>query len=71
VVVDDEKSSRGRVALAHETIETYDPFYYETQLVRAVESILSPVGWDQTDIKRELTSKRQSDLVEYNSTPNK
>jgi DNA polymerase I len=30
VVVDDENSSRDRVALAHESIETYDPFYYET-----------------------------------------
>ncbi|AXG08300.1 type B DNA-directed DNA polymerase (plasmid) [Haloplanus rubicundus] len=71
VVVDDENSSRDRVALAHESIETYDPFYYETQLVRAIESILSPLGWDRTDIKRELTGERQSGLVEYNSAPNK
>ena len=54
VVVDDEKSSRERVALAHEDVETYDPLYYETQLVRAVESVLSPLGWDRTDIRREL-----------------
>ncbi len=39
VVIDDEKSSWNRVAL-HER-ETYDASYYETQLVRAVESILS------------------------------
>ena len=70
VVLDDENTSRDRVALAHESVETYDPFYYETQLVRAVESILSPIGLDQTDIKRELTGERQSGLVEYNSTPN-
>jgi len=44
VVVDDEKSSRDRVALAHEAIETYDASYYETQLVRAVESVLAPLG---------------------------
>jgi DNA polymerase I len=68
VVVDDEKSSRDRVALAHEEIESYDPSYYETQLVRAVESILSPLGWDRIDIKRDLTGDRQSDLDEYNST---
>lgn len=43
-VVDDEKSSRDRVALAHEDVETYDTSYYETQLVRAVESVLSPLG---------------------------
>ncbi len=68
VVVDDEKSPRDRVALAHEEIESYDPSYYETQLVRAVESILSPLGWDRIDIKRDLTGDRQSDLDEYNST---
>jgi DNA polymerase I len=71
VVVDDENTSRDRVALAHESIETYDPFYYETQLIRAIESILSPLGWDRTDIKRELTGERQSGLVEYNSASSK
>lgn len=62
VVVDDEKSSRERVFLAHEDIETYDPSYYETQLVRAVESILSPLGWDRTDIRQELDEIRKMDL---------
>lgn len=42
-MVDDDKSSRDRVALAHEEIKTYDASYYETQLVRAVESVLSPL----------------------------
>lgn len=42
VVVDDEKSSRERVTLAHEMTDAYDPDYYETQSVRAVESVLSP-----------------------------
>ncbi len=65
VVVDDEKSSRDRVALAHEDVETYDPSYYEMQLVRAVESVLSPMGWDQTDIRRELAETRETDLTEY------
>lgn len=70
VVVNYEKTLRDRVVLAHESIETYDSFYYEMQLVRAIESILSPLGWDQTGLKRELTGKRQSGLVEYNSAPN-
>ncbi len=61
VVVDDEKTSRERVALAHEEIESYDPSCYETQLVRAVESILSPLGWDRTDIRRELTETQNVD----------
>ena len=44
-VVDDEKPSRERVALACEKVETYDPDYYETELVRAVE---------RSKIRREL-----------------
>jgi DNA polymerase I len=65
VVVDDQKSSRDRVALAHEEIEEYDPEYYETQLVRAVESILSPKGWDRTDIRRELAETTTRGLRDY------
>ncbi|GAB6878351.1 hypothetical protein JCM17823_06250 [Halorubrum gandharaense] len=37
VVVDDEKTSRERVALAHEEIKSYDALYYETQLFRGIE----------------------------------
>jgi len=65
VVVDDEKSSRDRVALVHENVETYDPSYYETQLVRAVESVLSPLGWDRTDIRRELAETQETDLMDF------
>ncbi len=54
VVVDDEKSSRDRVALAHEAIETCDASYCETQLIRAVESVLASLGWDRRNIRREL-----------------
>ena len=70
VVVDDEKSSRDRVALAHEAVEMYDPSYYETQLVRAVESVLSPLGWDRTDIRRELAETRELDLTAFTAVPN-
>ena len=65
VVVDDEKPSRERVALAHEEIESYDPSYYETELVRAVESVLSPLGWDRTDIRRELAETREIALNRF------
>ena len=58
VVVDNEKTSRERVALAHEEIESYDPSYYETQLIRAIESVLSPLGWDRKKIRRELNGTR-------------
>ena len=49
VVVDDEEPSRERVALAHEEIESYDPSYYETELVRDVESLLSSLAWRSID----------------------
>ena len=65
MVVDDEKSSRKRVALAHEDIETYDASYYETQLIRAVESVLSPIGWDRSDIRRELSDERDAILSSF------
>jgi DNA polymerase I len=70
VVVDDEKSSRDRVALAHEEIETYDASYYETQLVRAVESVLLPLGWDRTDIRRRLSETREVELTEFTAARN-
>jgi DNA polymerase I len=65
VVVDDEKTSRERVALAHEDIESYDASYYETQLVRAVESVLSPLGWDRSKIRRELEETRVPELMTF------
>jgi DNA polymerase I len=65
VVVDDAKKSRDRVALAHETIDDYDPSYYETQLVRAVESVLSPLGWDREDIRQWLAETTDSTLSAY------
>ncbi|RKD86271.1 type B DNA-directed DNA polymerase [Halopiger aswanensis] len=67
VVVDDEKSSRDRVALTHEEIETYDASYYETQLVRAVESVLSPLGWDRIDIQRKLSTGKETVLSSFGS----
>jgi DNA polymerase I len=56
--------------LAHEESEPYDPSYYETQLIRAVESVLAPFGWDQTEIRRELTETRVPKLTAYANTEN-
>ena len=64
-VVDDEKTSRERVALAHKEIESYDPSHYETQLVRAIESVLSSLGWDRTDIRQELSGAREPELTDF------
>ncbi len=63
-MIDDEKRSRDRVKLAYEDVKSCDPNYYETQLIRAVESVLSPspFGWDRTDIRREFTETREVGL---------
>ena len=65
VVVDDKKSSRKRVALAHEEIETYDASYYETRLVQTIESLFSPLEWDRTDIQQELSGTREPELIDF------
>ena len=62
MIVNDEKRSRERVALAHREIKSYDPSYYETGVVRAVESVLSPMGWDESEIRRELTETQLTTL---------
>jgi len=62
------KSSRDRVSPAHEDIETYDASYYETQLIRAVESVLSPLGWDRTGIWRELSTLEDTTFSSFGST---
>jgi len=67
VVVDDEKTLRERVALAHEEIESYDASYYETHLIRAVESVLSPVGWDRSKIRREVSAEKDIVLSSFGS----
>jgi DNA polymerase I len=68
VVVDDEKTSRERVALAHEAPGTYDAAYYETELLRAVESLLSPLGWDRSKIRRALAETRVPELTAFANT---
>ena len=65
VVVDDGKPSRERVALAHEAIESYDASYYETQLLRAVESVLSPLGWDRSKIRRTIAGSWDTNLAAF------
>ena len=65
VVVDDEKQSRERVTLAHEEIEPYNPSYYETELVGAVESVLSPLGWVRTEIQREIAETQGPNLAAF------
>jgi DNA polymerase I len=60
-----DKSTRDRIALAHEDVETYDASYYEIQLARAVESLLSPLGWDRIDTRRELAGTHETGLEAF------
>ena len=65
IVVDDEKTLRDRVALALEDVKSYDSSYYETELIRAVESVLSPLEWDHSEIRRELAQARTAELTRF------
>ncbi|ODR83381.1 DNA polymerase I [Haladaptatus sp. W1] len=55
VVVDDERRSRDRVTLAIEEPTTYDTDFYRERLIRATESVLSPLGWREARIEQCLS----------------
>jgi DNA polymerase I len=66
VVRDDDAKPLNRIRLRFEAEEEeYDAGFYVTQLVRAAESVLSPLGWDRQDIRQFLTSSRASKLTDY------
>ncbi|WP_138005323.1 type B DNA-directed DNA polymerase [Halalkalirubrum salinum] len=67
VVVDDDVSTVDRVQLAFEQPETYDPEFYTTQLSRAAESVLSPLGWTEQKIRSYLSDRTDTSLVRYYS----
>jgi DNA polymerase I len=54
--------------LAHEEAKEYDASYYEDQLIRAVESILSPLGWNQAEIRQRLSSMEDTVLSAFSTT---
>ena len=65
VVVDDTKRSRERVMLASEELNEYDVGFYRELLVRAAVSVLSPLGWRESDIEEELGQYIGSSLVSF------
>lgn len=65
VVVDDIATTVDRVQLAFEHPDTYDTTFYETQLYRAAESVLSPLGWREQDIRSYLTDRTDASLIQY------
>ena len=65
VVADDAASTIDRVRLAHEADGTIDTEFYRTQLLRAAASVLSPLGWRESDIEQYLAERRTASLLEY------
>jgi DNA polymerase I len=65
VVVDDDRRDRDRVCLPWETGPGYDAAFYETLLVRAAESVLAPIGWDRSRIRRYLADGRDLRLSAF------
>lgn len=68
VVVDDSKLNRERVRLPHELDNDrvdVDVGFYEELLVRACESVLSPVGWDQQRINAYLSNTETPSLQSF------
>jgi len=66
VVVDDQADSMDRVRLVHESSTNYDTAYYATLLHRAAESVLSPLGWREHDIKQYLSDRTDTSLLQFN-----
>ncbi|MFB6133337.1 MAG: DNA polymerase domain-containing protein, partial [Halanaeroarchaeum sp.] len=62
VIVDDEKTSRERVQLAHENPTTYDSTFYRERAIRAAESVVSPLGWDRDRIREYLAETTAASL---------
>lgn len=54
-----------RVRLPFENIESYDADWYEDAAIRAVESIVSCVGWDCADVTQHLADTTDTTLDSY------
>lgn len=67
VVVDDQKRGRDRVTLLTEDPQDYDTEFYVTELIRAGEAVLAPMGWQEADIRRYLADSVDTRLAAYNS----
>ncbi|SEH12746.1 DNA polymerase I [Natronorubrum sediminis] len=65
VVVDDEARTADRVRIPVESIDEYDLEFYEGKLVEACESVLSPLGWDRTRIRRHVSGVAVTRLTSF------
>jgi DNA polymerase I len=65
VVVDADARGASRVRLAFEDADRYDAAWYEDAAVRAVESVLTPVGWRESEIRRYLSGATDETLASF------
>ena len=65
VVRDDHARPLDRVRLDFEA-SSYDTDFYITELIRAAESILSPIGLDREDIRKELNNGKDTHIGDIN-----
>lgn len=65
VVVDDGARLPNRVRLPFEEIDGYDAEVYSRELIRAAESIISPLGGERGDIRRYLSEYEVSALTSF------
>jgi len=68
VVVDDDRRDAMRVRLAHESPSAYDAEFYRELVVRAAESVVSPLGWGREELTRHLTGVHTPTLSAFEST---
>jgi DNA polymerase I len=62
VVVDDDKTSRDRVALTAEQPDCYDNAFYTQLAIRAAAGVLGPFGYTTADVKTVLDDGHQQSL---------
>ena len=65
VTDDDARKPEHGVRLAFEEPEAYDPAFYDRELIRAAESVVSPLGWDRGDVRDHLRETGDADLAAY------
>jgi hypothetical protein len=51
--------------VASEELDEYDTGFYRKVLVRAAASVLSPLGWRESDIEEELRQYTESSLASF------
>ncbi|MFB6072432.1 MAG: type B DNA-directed DNA polymerase [Halobacterium sp.] len=66
VVVADDADGRQRVRLPFEAdADDYDAEHYADRLLRAAETVVSPLGWDRGRVERELRDARDVSLSAF------